>query len=435
MNPTPSLINAPLYGKGSKSAPTFINYLHEIGPGETLQEWAEAVCREHNLDMAEAQMRYLKQPSLSYSSLYSVLEQMIDVKQNPPEKQTPPSQMQTPLEPRKLFRSYVDESGAHVPDEYILEIDNSSLEYFNACPRAAEYQLIKARGFSGSAATRYGSAIHKYLEMRLRGGEVGHAQQLMLSMFHSFPPLQPDEWRTVDHAMNAMEQYENFYRQQDRLKVAYTDNRDTPEPYVEVPFRLPLTVIDINDDIPFAPHEIIYDYQDTGETAFHVKRVHVYWTGKIDLLCLYDEKPAVLDHKTSSMLGALFYKEFELASQTVGYVWASRRLGDPLFLTNSRFVLDVIVGRKPTPTGIAHEFERHVYTYTDEQITEWQVNTQHIIADFLSHLLRGYFPMQTRWCVNKYGLCPFHDVCVMPSEFRLQHLNAAFQPVTWSPLL
>jgi hypothetical protein len=394
----------------------------------------EQKLRDIGLTLEDFEAWEKKQPRNDELSLHRINRFMQELLESLLEPEKQPEKQQDMQPKRKyLFQEYYNADGEPVAGEYIMEIDNSSMEYFNACARSAEYQILRARGFNGNAATRYGSAIHHYLELRETGTTQEQAMAALCAMFASFPPLPLEEWRTVDHAVTAMEQYEMFYKQQDRKVVLLSQDA---LPLVEVPFRVPLTTIEVNCFVPWPENLLVRDGQSEGH--FNIKKVHVYWTGKIDEVCLYDGKLSILDHKTSSMLGGLFYKEFELSSQTLGYCWAGRRapylshLPDISKLQN--FVLDVIVGRKPTKTGVAHEFERHTYTYTDEQIDNWAHNCEHIVADFLSHLVRGYFPMQTKWCVNKYGLCPFHDICVLPDHLKLSSLEQIFPPVTWSPL-
>jgi hypothetical protein len=333
---------------------------------------------------------------------------------------------------QKLFRRHPD-----YPDDLILEIDNSSLEYFNSCARSAEYQLVHKRGFDGSSATMYGGAIHNFLERNVRGVSFEDNVRAMQEEFALMPPKDVDDWRTFDHALTAMQMYRTMYAQRDDFGVAF-DGKN--QPLVEVPFRLPLTTIDLDATIPYTAELIVVD--DPTPKPVKVKRVHIYWTGKIDLLGWHGADmpvPAVMDHKTTSMLGPTFFKDFELSQQVVGYVWATRQLVEPLglpreFAGTLTFILDVIAGRKPSRTGVQNEFVRQKYVYTEAMLLEWQVNVSHLTADFLAHLLRGYFPMQTKWCVGKYGMCPFHDVCVLPANLRLQHLYAAYAPVKWSPL-
>ena len=337
------------------------------------------------------------------------------------------------IQARRIFRQTRDDNGNPIAGEFDFNIDNSSLEYFNGCARSAEFYMVRSRGGGTAPALDYGGAIHAYLEHRLNGWGKDKSCQAMVEMFKTFPPMPEDEWRTVDHAINAMHQYELFYDQQPKRLTVQTDFDERP--MVEVPFRIPLTTVEVDDYIQF-PANLLVEGWNLLDQNLAVTKIHVYWTGKIDAIVSYDGAPAVMDHKTTSMIGSTFFKDFELAQQVIGYVWASRRLPAPLVRHEkmTRFLLDAIVGRKPSRTGIAHEFHRQVYTYTEEQISDWEENTKHLVADFLSHLLRGFFPMQTRWCVGKYGLCKYHEVCTMPKEFRLQHLQNAYPPVTWSPL-
>ncbi len=318
----------------------------------------------------------------------------------------------------------------HADGNLILEIDNTSLSSFNSCARAAEFRLVRGRGSNSSPATRYGSAIHLFLEKRLCGVDHTAAMRSMIDLFKTYPPVMPDEWRTVDHAINAMTQYEAFYSQRPPLKVLKDDQG---APLVEIPFCIPLTTVDVNATFPWPASMLV-----NGETnADHLKvgKVYVYWTGKIDALVEDNTGGGPLDHKTTSMLGPSFYKDFELSQQMIGYLWATRKVFlDRFSGVPRRVTIDVIAGRKPTKTGVAHEFAREHFTYSDAQLEEWEANTKHLVADFLSHLLRGYFPMQTNWCVAKYGVCPYHEVCTMSPSHRLGHLERSYEPMTWSPL-
>jgi hypothetical protein len=318
----------------------------------------------------------------------------------------------------------------HADGNLVLEIDNTSLSSFNSCARAAEFRLVRGRGSNSSPATRYGSAIHLYLEKRLCGVQLKDAMQEMINLFKTYPPVMPDEWRTVDHAINAMTQYEAFYAQRSSLRVLKDDQGS---PLVEIPFCIPLTTVDVNATFPW-PASMLVNGETSGD-HLKVGKVYVYWTGKIDALVEDNTGGGPLDHKTTSMLGPSFYKDFELSQQMIGYLWATRKVFlDRFSGVPRRVTIDVIAGRKPTKTGVAHEFAREHFTYSDAQLEEWEANTKHLVADFLSHLLRGYFPMQTNWCVAKYGVCPYHEVCTMSPSHRLGHLERSYEPMTWSPL-
>lgn len=431
MNPQRSLQSAPLFGKGSTSRQTSISerLAHDAKEAKELDARLEMLAAHAAIARKILENESSEEPGHKQPSVMT--DQEILEKFFPSSSKTKQEMQNKQHPPRILFQQ------SENPNEYILEIDNSSLEYFNACARAAEYQLIEGRGFDGNEATRYGSAIHRFLEVTYDPARSDVSpMETMIAMFKSFPPASPDNWRTLDHAITAMEQYKRRYDQEpDRLVVVH-DSKN--EPLVEVPFREPFTTIEVDSILPWPKSKLVAECEDDDSAEFYCSKVHVYWTGKIDLPCIYDQVPSILDHKTSSILSSLLYKEFELSSQTRGYIWAARRnerilSANPLFKNVSQFVLDLIVGRKPTRTGVAHEFERHKYNYTDDQIDEWFFDTTHIIADFLSHLVRGHFPMQTKWCVNKYGLCPYHDVCTLPKSMR-HTLLSTMSRVTWSPL-
>jgi len=171
--------------------------------------------------------------------------------------------------------------------------------------------------------------------------------------------------------------------------------------------------------------------KDTGATPSMVK---VYWTGRIDAIVRHLNTVKVCDHKTTSMVGPSFYDDFNLSSQTIGYTWAAGHLFPELHVAG--LYVNIIIGRKPSKAGTPHAYERQTYIYSVGHLTEWHRNTQVLVSDFISHLLRGYFPMQTKWCQSKYGPCQYYPTCTaLPGPSRDIVLDSTlYQDVTWSPL-
>lgn len=334
--------------------------------------------------------------------------------------------------PRRYLLSHEEGDPLNV---FTLSIDNTSLEYFTSCSRSAFYRLFMARGVEGSSATFYGSGIHIYLEKRLAGASVDEACEALKKHFALNPyPLRENDFRTLEHALSAMERYERHWIHRP-LDMFQKDGKNV----VEFSFSLPLTTIPINEHLPYrlpsliSPSDFTHFGEEFLETDPYVDHIKVRWTGRIDGLVRSHLGLSVLDHKTSSIAGAQYFKEFELSQQIIGYVWAARQLFPSEQISSA--LLNLIIGRPITKTGTAHAFERHHYVYPPHRLEEWHRNTCTLVADFVSHLLRGYFPMETRWCINKFGTCPYHDVCLSPPESRPLLLSSSqYTDITWSPL-
>jgi hypothetical protein len=83
----------------------------------------------------------------------------------------------------------------------------------------------------------------------------------------------------------------------------------------------------------------------------------------------------------------------------------------------------------------ALNFFRANYDYPPMRIDEWQRNMLTIVEDFVHSVKRQYFPMYTNHCFNKFGRCPYFDICSIDNpEVRLRMLHSdAFKNVTWDP--
>lgn len=337
------------------------------------------------------------------------------------------------LPQRKLLEPVPDE-----PNNYILAIDNSSLETFNVCSRYAEYYLVAGREPAiPSPALVFGGALHKGLEIIYRHGNNDDSRILASRAITDYfidKPVDPDDYRTPALCLDVFAQY--LVTHPVELFTVLTDEKG---PWVERSFRLPLGEISLDKRIKYRPEQLLtaqptwMDSTQWGAAdSFQVNHIYILWTGRIDLMIEWDGLFWVLDHKTTSRGGESFYEDFHMSQPAIGYAWAGEQLlGKPV----KGLVLNAFENHKPTRTGKGLVLNRRRYEYTPEQRAEWEHNTLTLVSDFLHHLARGFFPMETKWCFGKYGKCKYFDVCRMPAgEQRRVLLNSPiYRNVTWSP--
>lgn len=324
-------------------------------------------------------------------------------------------------------------------DDYVLEIDWSSIQQALTCDRSAMWSLIYGRTTGKSAALTYGSAIHKGLETYYRGG--ASLTEILASGEQEFLDYPPglSEWRTYDSYARALTEYVKKYSIEDTFTIL-RNSEDLP--MVEQGFALPLTVIPVGEFLAF-PGELICKNPPAvieraapsdfaGGLNLFVDNIHVVWTGVIDLVVKDSDQLWIVDHKTTSIEGDSYWKQYELSQQFTGYVWAASEL---LGQRVEGAVANVIYGRQPTKTGRGLDFLRRRYHYRDDQLGEWRQNMIWLMEDFVHNLQTGRFPMKTQWCVGKFGTCPYHDVCSLPSSARLTMLMSdQYSRNVWNPL-
>lgn len=308
-----------------------------------------------------------------------------------------------------------------------LFIDNSSLERFTTCPRSAQYYLCSRReAAEDRTALTFGKIIHKVLETYYKNlnRSIAEREALMLTTaaqeFQSWQPPEGD-YRNYDIACQVIEAYcKSFPLEEFRIL-------SLPEggPAIEVPFAVPLGEIEVGAEI------YVQEGEETPRLQ-HLDKLPLVWQGRIDLIYETQGRVSLMDHKTTSMMGPSYFKEFELSHQVYGYVWAASQL---LKRAVYGFNVNALAIRKPTKTGKGIELVRQIVPLDQCLLDEWIDDTLHIVSDFVENVRRGYFPKHTKWCVGKYGECPYRSVCAIPPDQReLMLMSGVFKTVDWSPL-
>jgi len=334
----------------------------------------------------------------------------------------------TDLPPRPLLTPHPT-----IPNDYVLQLDNTTSEYFQTCPRSAYYYTVLRRQSPGRAALDFGGAIHAGLEelYRTKFTSLDSAKLKTLQYFASKSYDPGDDYRTPFYATSVIEQYYNHYSLSDTISPV-TLNDGTLA--VERAFALNLGSFEVNATLPFTRKQLLGVGCSDPDFHLFIATLHVQWTGKIDIISSdpFTSIPEIVDHKTSSMEGDNFYKEFILSQQTRGYCWAaSRILNRPV----RRFRVNALFIRKPTRTGKNVTFDRRAYTYQDSEIDEWETEIKQTLANYIHALTTNTFPRYTKWCVGKYGACQYHQVCSLPAHSRDAMIaSPCYTNVTWSPL-
>lgn len=166
-----------------------------------------------------------------------------------------------------------------------------------------------------------------------------------------------------------------------------------------------------------------------------VADVDVVWIGRVDAVVRYKGKLWILDHKTSSMLGAKFINDKLRSSQFLGYYFTlndlvKKQFGEPL----TGVLLNVIC----TGTKEA-KFELYELPFEQWQVDEWVEETQLKLYNIMRTINivcdnpTATIPVEREICVTKYGDCPFYQVCNACSNARENILNQLYEEHDWNP--
>lgn len=342
--------------------------------------------------------------------------------------------------PRRRFLTPLAE-----PGEFLFVLDNTAFTYITRCPRSALYYIVHNReAQTKSSALVFGGAVHAGLENLLKNKSIDEQNKAVIDYFTNHPtPI--NDHRTPQNALEVLKHYRDDDRLPDRKLNILSDSKGL---LVERAFELPLCVIEINSfiDMPWLTNE-----ERTRQTAdpesgeIYVSKIHVAWSGRIDVIANVNGRNRVVDHKTSSITDSTTIADFHLSNQTRGYVWAARQLWPELEIDG--FCVNFLSLKKPTGTGGLRDrgprggepplnFSRNYFEYSDELLTEWLINTQSVIAEFFGHVTSNYFPQFTSSCCGRFSLCQYHPVCTSDPVRRIALLtsDALYKPVTWNPV-
>lgn len=349
-----------------------------------------------------------------------------------------------------------------------LFIDNSGwMEGMSTCPRYLEYKCLRKRVPTGEKTSlNFGSAMHMAMELRYvrynnRPVDDAYYNDLshMLTDYFEVHPAPTEDWRTINWAMEVARRYNDKYELEDFNLLKYTqpipcpackDNLE-PECYfckgarlrdmmVELPFAVPLYTHQLKEPI----HQTQEGYGDKPITE-----VKVVYTGRIDLPNRRDGDLYIDDHKTTEMLGDMFWNEQRRSAQQKGYCWAFEQLtgekvrGYEINAIRTKEPPQYVTAGKASPktgaklspaTWWSESFQRNRYVLNPGELDEWKMNTVDICEEFFWHYSRGYMPQKTKWCAS-YGKCVYFDVCNMVPEDRAFLLaSGQYTDNIWSPL-
>lgn len=229
-------------------------------------------------------------------------------------------------------------------------------------------------------------------------------------------------WATHDYnkALEAMEPWPvSIQPETDRHKRSKARMEKIFTEYVEK-----YAVRDIND------FEIL-----RGEQFFDVfnEELGIRWCGRTDQLLRRKRNGAVvvLDHKTTSAMGKLYFEQYEHSFQLPGYAWAANQIFTE---SVSEVMLDVVY-----TLSARHEFFRRTFRYTPADFKEWAQNVK-MYVDEINYMLDNHLYDPSAWKKNwnectRYGRCQFTDVHFLTphGDSRMRVLSNDYGIERWDP--
>lgn len=291
-----------------------------------------------------------------------------------------------------------------------MKIDNFALTMHQTCP--SKYDLRIRQGWTSrgrSAALGFGGALHSGLAAWYKTQDLGAALLAIGEGWNDEVPV--DDWRTKEKCITTMIEYTKKYPNEAFTVVGAPEN-----PMIEVPFT-----IELGRSIPFCGDWEDRDgtkregcgYMVAGFDNTHCPKCgqlleHIEYGGIFDGLVEFSNNVYVLEHKSTSVLGSMYFHQFKPNNQVSGYIWGGQEL-------SGKKVNGAIVNAIGIYKTGATKFEREPTARSEVAIAEWKKNVQTTCAEIRFHERHGFWPLRTMAC-TLYGLCEYHSVHVLEHE-------------------
>ena len=298
-----------------------------------------------------------------------------------------------------------------------MKIDNYALTMFQACPTKFDLRILQHyTSRRKSAALGFGGAFHAGLAEWYR---TGSRQAMLGAVQKCWPDGMPvDDYRTLQKCVEVLLAYVKEYPAE-TFQVIQGPNG----PLVEVAFTLPtglyLSCFNCGASLGRWNGEYPALCGHCGQPLEEIE-----YGGIFDLLVEFSGQVFVVDHKTTSQMGAGFFNQFRPNNQMTGYVWGGGELSGKR--VGGAFINAICV-LKSSPV----KFARQITSRTAHEIEEWKVSVVRTCEQIQECKRTGIWELRTIAC-TMYGKCEFHQVHELPHPTqRLAILDQEYVKDTW----
>lgn len=292
--------------------------------------------------------------------------------------------------------------------DFPMTLDNTMRSAFVACPQkymrtyfqhwkpiTESVDLVAGKAFAAGIETvrmEYYHKKNKDTEACLTAGV-----QKLIQEYGDFE-TPAGHVKTLDRMIGALDEYFQHYGFATDLIQPHYDAEGKPA--VEFSFALP---------IPNTVHPT------TGDP--------ILYTGRFDMLGVFNNALFVVDEKTTKQLGQSWINSWTMASQFTGYCWAAKDFGYPVAGAIIRGISIL-----KTKYGHAESLQYRPQWFIDR----WLVQLAKDVKRMISCWEADDWDYDLNTACNNYGQCPLVDVCNSNNPVRVLENN--FVKRVWDPL-
>ncbi len=160
--------------------------------------------------------------------------------------------------------------------------------------------------------------------------------------------------------------------------------------------------------------------------VFHpVTTEPILYTGRFDMLAVYNDALFICDDKTSNRLGDYWKKQWEMASQMTGYQYIAKQFGYDIQGIIIRGV--GILKREITHALVIEQRSKH--------LTEiWLEQLQRDVRRMIRSWEEQYWDYSLDDACTAYGGCSYIGLCKAKEDKLSGLINSEFEVREWNPL-
>ena len=302
-----------------------------------------------------------------------------------------------------------------------LHIDSTMIACFRSCPQKFKLEFVHGFRPPGISIDLHAGACFSSALEEVRRQIWQHNKSLGTALimaearfFQEWGDVEPPEWkRTAKTKDRVWEAVESYFAQYSPLTdyirpFIAADGKPTLEYTFAIPLKSASDLIDADDNLYFPLHP-------SGSPFIYC--------GRFDMLGLYQDRPVVLDDKTTGYsIGRQWASQWDLRSQFLGYKWACNQCGID--------VEEVAVrGIAIQQTQIVHA--EAIKPYSNELVGRWHEQLRRNLWRIRRAYDEDYFDFNFADACTAYGQCTFLNTCASSNP---QNWVTEFEVRTLEPL-
>lgn len=280
-------------------------------------------------------------------------------------------------------------------------VDFTSLSLYATCPM--KYKLRIADDIVlivTKAPLSYGGAWHKAMASWFEFFDVDKAIKAFTDNYKDIPE---DDLRTTDRAIGLMREYAKLHEKEPFTVI-----------YNERSFVKQVGVIEYRR------------YAANGE--WFLEREPIIYSGRFDKIIKWGTRIHVMEHKTTSRMGATYPNQFRLNMQVDGYHMLCEELMDSC---NGVFI-DAVRIAKTKPKPPQTNFFRFMANRSKAQLEAGEANIVKVAKAAWLACKENNFYQDKGSCMD-YGGCDYRDLC--DNNFDERVMRMRYKKSHWNPLL